>query len=344
VRANPSMREGDREAVEGQTTRRTSMAPSGALGYFPRDARAGEKIKSPDDPTGLAYAALAYGLWGIVPIYWRLLDGVPPFELTVHRIVWCALFVLILAMLRRRVGHLRQILRMPRLLATLTLTSLLISTNWTVYIYCVSSRQLVEASLGYYINPLISVALGVIFLGERMSRLRLAAIVLATGAVAAKAVSLGYFPWIAPVLAFSFGFYGYFRKLAPVDAFDGLLVETWIMFPISLGLLVYWYVAGVAAFPSADFERDALLIGGGAITAVPLGLFAAGARRIRLSTLGFMQYLSPSITLLLAVFGFGEKFTRLDAVAFGCVWAALALVALESRVFQFRARGRRATV
>ena len=302
----------------------------------------GVSAASSDDSRGIAYAALAYVLWGIVPIYWRLLDGVPPLELTVHRIVWCALSVMIVTLLRRRLGHLRQILRTPRLIGTLTLTSILISTNWTVYIYCVASRQLVEASLGYYINPLISVALGVIFFGEKMSRVRLAAIVLATGAVAAKAVSLGHFPWIAPVLAFSFGFYGYFRKLAPVDALDGLLVETWIVLPISAGLLLYWYFAGVAAFPSSDLTRDALLIGGGAITAVPLALFAAGARRIRLSTLGFMQYLSPSITLLLAIFGFGEKFTHLDAVAFGCVWAALSLVALESRLTRIRARVRRA--
>ncbi|HLY06053.1 MAG TPA: EamA family transporter RarD [Rhizomicrobium sp.] len=302
----------------------------------------GERTAPSDDPRGIAYAALAYVLWGIVPIYWRLLDGVPPLELTAHRIVWCALFVLIVALLRRRLGHLREILRTPRLVGLLALTSLLISTNWTVYIYCVASRQLVEASLGYYINPLISVALGVIFFGERMSRVRLAAIVLATGAVVAKAVSLGHFPWIAPVLAFSFGFYGYFRKLAPVDAFDGLLVETCIMLPVAASVLVYWYMIGESAFPSANLTRDALLIGGGAITAVPLGLFAAGARRIRLSTLGFMQYLSPSITLLLAIFGFGEPFTRFDAVAFGCVWFALCLVALEGRFPRVRVRAREA--
>ena len=297
---------------------------------------------SGDDSAGLAYATLAYVLWGIVPLYWRLLDGVPPFELTVHRIVWCALLVMIVSLMRRRLGHLRQILRTPRLVATLALTSLLISTNWTVYIYCVASRQLVEASLGYYINPLISVGLGVIFLGEGMSRIRFAAIVLATGAVAAKAVSLGHFPWIAPVLALSFGFYGYFRKLAPVDALDGLLVETSIVLPVSAGLLLYWYIMGEAAFPSGNIARNILLIGSGAITAVPLALFAAGARRIRLSTLGFLQYLSPSITLLLAIFGFGEKFTQLDAVAFGCVWAALSLVALESHVTRIRVRARQA--
>jgi chloramphenicol-sensitive protein RarD len=200
----------------------------------------------------------------------------------------------------------------------------------------VATRQLVEASLGYYINPLISIALGVLFFGERMSRLRLAAVVLATLAVAVKAVSLGHFPWIAPVLALSFGFYGYFRKLAPVDALDGLLVETGIVLPIAAALLIYRSVMGMAAFPSTDWSRDALLIGAGPITAVPLALFAAGARRIRLSTLGFLQYLSPSITLLLAIFGFGEPFTRFDALAFGCVWAALVLVALEGRMARVR--------
>jgi chloramphenicol-sensitive protein RarD len=297
---------------------------------------------SSDDAVGIVYAAAAYVLWGIVPLYWRLLDGVRPFELTVHRIVWCALLVMIVTLFRRRFGNLGRILRTPRLLGTLTLTSLLITTNWTVYVYCVSSRQLVEASLGYYINPLISVALGVIFLGERMSRMRLAAIVLASGAVAAKALSLGHFPWIAPVLAFSFGFYGYFRKLTPVDAADGLLVETGILFPVCAALLFYWYFAGEAAFPSGDLLRNALLIGGGAITAVPLALFAAGARRIRLSTLGFMQYLSPSITLLLAIFGFHEHFTSLDLVAFGCVWLALFLVAVESRLTRISARVRQA--
>lgn len=291
-----------------------------------------------DDSTGIAYAVLAYALWGIVPIYWRWLDGVPPFQLTAHRIVWCALLVMALAVIRRRIPQLVTILRTPRLIGTLALTGALISINWTVYIYCVASRQLVEASLGYYINPLISVLLGVVFLGEHMSRLRLAAVVLASLAVAAKAVSLGHIPWIAPILALSFGFYGYFRKLAPVDPLDGLLVETTLMLPFAAGLLIYWSAVGAAVFPSPDRMRDALLIGGGAVTAVPLALFAAGARRIRLSTLGLLQYLSPSITLLLAIFGFGEPFTHFDAIAFGCVWGALILVACEGRVARFSLR------
>ena len=295
-----------------------------------------------DDPTGVVFAVLAYALWGIVPLYWRLLDGVPPFELTVHRVIWCALFVMVAALLRRRIPQLIAILRTPRLIGTLALTGFLISVNWTVYIYCVASRQLVEASLGYYINPLISIFLGVLFFGERMSRLRLVAVLLASLAVAAKAVSVGHFPWIAPVLAFSFGFYGYFRKLAPVDALDGLLIETWLILPFCIALLFYWMVTGASAFPSLHISRDALLVGAGPVTAVPLALFAAGARRMRLSTLGFLQYLSPSITLLLAIFGFGERFSRFDAVSFGCVWGALILVACEGRVARLRLSARSA--
>jgi chloramphenicol-sensitive protein RarD len=291
-----------------------------------------------DDPAGIAYAVLSYVLWGIAPLYWRLLDGVRPFEVTVHRIVWCALFVMAVTFFRGRMAHIRDIVRTPRLLATLALTGFLISLNWTIYIYCVASRQLVEASLGYYINPLISVALGVLLFGEHMSRLRLIAVLLASLAVAVKAVSLGHFPWIAPVLALSFGFYGYFRKLAPVDSLDGLMIESWAIFPFAAGLLIYWYAVGTAAFPSPNWTRDALLIAAGPVTAIPLALFAAGARRMRLSTLGFLQYLSPSITLLLAIFGFGEPFTRLDALAFGCVWAALVLVALEGQMARFRPR------
>ncbi|MGH6889003.1 MAG: EamA family transporter RarD [Rhizomicrobium sp.] len=302
----------------------------------------GESRFAGDDPAGISCAVLAYVLWGIVPLYWRLLDGVPPFEVTAHRIVWCVLFAAVAALLRGRVRRLGTILRSRKLLRLLALTGALIAINWTVYIYCVASRQLVEASLGYYINPLISVALGVLFFGERMSRLRLGAVALASLAVAAKAVSLGHFPWIAPVLALSFGFYGFFRKLAPVDALDGLLAETAIVLPVALALLAFWSFAGTAAFPSPDIGRDVLLVGAGPITAVPLALFAAGARRIRLSTLGFLQYLSPSITLLLAVFGFGETFTRFDALAFGCVWAALVLVALEGRIAWFRLRTQRA--
>jgi chloramphenicol-sensitive protein RarD len=156
-------------------------------------------------------------------------------------------------------------------------------------------------------------------------------VLLATAAVAVKTIELGHFPWIAPTLALSFGFYGYFRKRVDVDALDGLTVETWILFPLTCGLVLFWGLTGSGAFPSADLTTDTLLILGGPITALPLAMFAAGARRIRLSTLGFLQYFSPSITLALAVFGFGEPFSRVDAITFGCVWVALAIIAAESR-------------
>ncbi|MBV9570135.1 MAG: EamA family transporter RarD [Alphaproteobacteria bacterium] len=284
-----------------------------------------------DDSRGIALALAAYALWGIMPLYWRLLSQVPPFEITVNRVMWCAVFVLGVSLARGRWQQLVAMASNPVLLGILALTSVLISVNWTIYIYCVATHQLVEASLGYYINPLVSIVLGVTLFGERLSRWRLVAVVLATAAVAVKAFELGHFPWIAPALALSFGFYGYFRKRVDVDSLDGLTVETWILFPLTFGLVLFWGLNGTGTFPSANPLTDTLLILGGPITALPLTLFAAGARRIRLSTLGFLQYFSPSITLALAVFGFGEPFTRIDAITFGCVWAALGVVALESR-------------
>ena len=283
------------------------------------------------ESTGILYAGLAYTVWGVIPLYWRLLGDVPPFELTVHRILWCAVFVAGVTALRGRLDHIVDILRSPPLLATLALTSILISTNWTIFIYCVATNHLVEASLGYYLTPLLSMGLGVFLFGERMSRLRLAGVALAAIAVAVKAVTFGHVPWIGLSLALSFGFYGFFRKKAPVDALDGLLIETLILFPITLGLIVYWAISGRGAFPSPHLSKDAFLIAGGPITAIPLAMFAAGARRIRLSTLGFLQYLSPSITLLLAIFGFHESFDRGDAASFALIWLALGIVALEGR-------------
>jgi chloramphenicol-sensitive protein RarD len=282
-----------------------------------------------DDMRGIALAVGAYVFWGIVPVYWRWLSNVGPFEITVHRILWCAVFVIGVTIARKRTVALLVLFRQPKLIATLMLTSVLISVNWLIYIYCVSSHQLVEASLGYYIVPLLSIALGVSLLGEKMSRLRLFAVALAAVAVIVKTIEVGHAPWISLALAFSFGFYGFFRKRAPVEAMDGLTIETLLLFPFTLALVLYWTATGTSAFTLYHPLTDGLLIFAGPLTAVPLAMFAAGARRIRLTTLGFLQYLSPSITLTLAVFGFGEAFTRNDAITFGCVWAALILVAVE---------------
>lgn len=287
-----------------------------------------------DDARGIFYAGSAYVVWGIVPIYWRWLGDVPPFELTVQRVLWCTTFLAAVSLARGHLGRVVEICTNRRLLGTLALTSILISCNWTLYIWCVATNRLVEASLGYYMTPLISFAAGYAFFGERLSRVRLLGIALAAIAVALRAAALGHVSWVGPALALSFGFYGYFRKRAAVTAMDGLLVETMLLFPFTLGLVVWWAAKGTGAFPSTNLLRDALLIGGGPLTAIPLAMFAAGARRIRLTTLGFLQYLSPSITLLLAVLAFGEPFTRIDSLAFGCVWTALLLVAFEGRILR----------
>lgn len=283
------------------------------------------------ETAGLLYAGVAYAFWGITPIYWRLLGNVPPFELTTHRVLWCAVFVAIVTVWRGRLGHVLTILRTPKLLGTLALTSLLITANWTIFIYCVATHQLVELSLGYYLTPLLSIALGVFLFGEHMTRFRLVGVILAAIAVGIKAVALGHVPWIAFSLALSFGFYGYFRKKAPVDSLDGLLIETALLFPITLGLIFYWARTEPTAFPRTSAWTDMLLIAGGPITAIPLAMFAAGARRIRMTTLGFLQYFTPSITLALATLGFHEPFNRIDAISFAFVWLALLIVALEGR-------------
>ena len=291
-----------------------------------------------NETRGILYAGGASAVWGVVPLYWHYLQDVPPFEITLHRIAWCALNGIIVTLARGRLMHFISVLRTSRLMMALAASSLLISTNWTIYIYCVSAHRLVEASLGYYLTPLVSIGLGVVLLGEKVSRIRLAAIALATAAVVVQAVALGGVPWIAPALALTFGFYGYVRKLTPVDSLDGLTIETCLLLPIAIPLLVFWALQGTAAFPSPVLGRDAMLLGTGPLTAVPLVMFAAGARRIRMTTLGFLQYLSPTITLLVATLILGEPFTRTNVIAFGFVWSALVLVSLEGRLVSWTRR------
>ncbi|HWD29342.1 MAG TPA: EamA family transporter RarD [Rhizomicrobium sp.] len=285
----------------------------------------------PHEGTGILLAGGAYFVWGLVPLYWEMLGGISPGEITLHRLLWCALFGLIATAARGRFNHLAAIFRTPRLIGALAISSVLITVNWTLYMYCVVSHQLVDAALGYYLTPLVSIALGVMLLNEKIGRLRIAGIVLAAIAVAVEAAALGHIPWVAPGLALSFGFYGYVRKLTPVDSLDGLTVETALFLPITLALVAVWALQGTGAFPAPTLTRDALLVFTGPLTALPLVMFAAGARRVRLTTLGFLQYISPSITLIVAILFLHESFTRTTAIAFGCIWLALALVSLEGR-------------
>ena len=297
------------------------------------------EVKPPNETAGILYAGAAYTFWGIIPLYWHVLDPVPPLELATHRLMWSALFAIGVTAAQGRLGAVLAIARQPKLLGALAISSLLITANWTIYIWSVSTHQLVEAALGYYINPLLSIALGVILLGERLSRFRLLALALAAIAVTLQTLAVGHVPWIALGLTVSFGFYGYMRKLTPVGALDGLMIETCLLLPFSAAAIGFWAWQGSGAFPSPKAWIDAMLVGAGPISAVPLALFAAGARRVRLSTLGFLQYLSPSITLIVATAALGERFTAGDAVAFGCVWAALILVGLEGPAARSFARG-----
>ncbi len=253
----------------------------------------------------------------------------PPFEIVVHRILWCAVTMLLFILWQKRLAQILKALRVRRVAVTLMITSVLIAVNWGLYIWSVATNHLVEASLGYYIIPLVSVALGVILLGEKLNALRIAAIALATVAVLVQTIALGYFPWLALTLAVTFGSYGYLRKTVNMGAIDGLFVESMILMPAGLGLIIYWGMKGTGAFLTVSPLTDFLLMLAGPLTALPLAMFAGGARRVRLSTLGFLQYIGPSLTLVLAVGFFGEHFTWVHAVTFGCVWLALALVALE---------------
>lgn len=284
------------------------------------------------EKTGMLYGIGAYSLWGVLPLYWHILGSVPPFELSYHRMVWCAFTGLALTFVLGRRSQVWAAVRNPKVLRALTISSLFIAFNWTIYIYAIAKAELVEASLGYYINPLINVAFGVVLLGERLSPMRLVAIGLASLAVLFKALTIGHFPFIALGLAISFSIYGYIRKLTPVAALDGLTIETCVLLPFTAGILLFWGWQGTGAFTGDRIGTDVLLILGGPLTAAPLVLFAAAARRMRLSTLGFLQYLSPSISLLIAVLVLGEPFKLVDMITFGCVWLALVLVAFDGRL------------
>lgn len=288
---------------------------------------------------GILYAGAAYCAWGVLPLYWRLLDDVPPFELTVHRVLWAALFVAGVTAARGHMPRIVAAMRDRRTLGTLALSSLMISVNWTLYIYCVAADRLVESALGYYMTPLVSFALGYLLFGERLSRLKTFAVALAGVAVIAQAASLGAVPWISPGLALTFGIYGYLRKKTPVAALDGLLIETALLFPAVAGLVAWWAFHG-GAFPSAKASTNALLVLAGPMTAVPLAMFAAGARRVRMTTLGFLQYIAPSVTLMVAVFLFHEPFTPSDMISFGCVWTAIAIAAVDGGALKLPLRSR----
>jgi chloramphenicol-sensitive protein RarD len=279
---------------------------------------------------GLLYALGCYTLWGLAPLYFKEVVSVPPLELLAHRVLWSLLFLAVLVTCQRRWGVVWDSLQTPTLRHGLILSALLVAINWLVYIYGVSTSQIVQTSLGYFINPLVSVLLGTLVLGERLRGLQVLAVAIAACGVLILTLRTGELPWIALSIALSFGFYGLVRKVLHVEAVAGLTVETLILTPVSLSYLVWLLCAGDVHFLAGDTRLDILLSLSGLVTSLPLLCFAQAARRLRLSTLGFVQYLAPSLQFLLAVLLYREPFHFWQGVCFGCIWSALALYSLDS--------------
>lgn len=277
---------------------------------------------------GLFYALVAYGMWGVLPIYWRALHSVSAAAILAHRMVWSLVVVALVLTLRREWAWIRRVDR--RAMLTFLAVGLLLNINWYTYIWAVNAGFIVETSLGYFINPLVNVLLGGIFLGERLRPVQKVAIVIALSGVLYLTLTYGSLPWIGLTLAFSFGFYALLKKTAGLNALEGLSLEMAIL---CLPALAYLLLSGDPASPSllsGDFHITALLIGTGVVTAIPLLTFAAAARRLTLTTLGLMQYLAPTLQFFIGVFVYGESFTPARAIGFVLIWTALALYSGET--------------
>ena len=283
---------------------------------------------------GIWYTIAAYGIWGLFPIYWKLLQIVPPLQLIGHRIGWSFILLFIVILLTRQWTAFRAEAFQPHALRIYAVAAVLVTINWLVYVWAVNSGFIVEASLGYFINPLLSVLLGVIFLGERLRPWQWLPVGLAALGVIVVSFAYGAFPWIAVTLALSFGLYGLVKKQAPLNALRGLTLETGIAFLPALAYLLFMESQGKGAFLHVAPLSNLLLVGAGLVTTVPLLMFSSATQRIPLSTIGILQYITPTMQFLLGVFVYNEAFPPAHLVGFGLVWVALIIFTLEG----FRAR------
>ena len=280
---------------------------------------------SPSDATkGVVFGLTAYLLWGSFPLYFALFDGVPAWEVLIHRVVWSCVFLALVITLLRRWQPVRMALSKPKELGFVLACAVLIAINWLVYIYAVGSRQVLQASLGYFLTPLVNVALGMIILRESISRLQAVAVLLATLAIFYQLVLLGIFPWITLVLAFSFGTYGLMRKKVMLDGLSGLFVETLLLLPLGLLALSWLTTTGNSPF-GQDGLITLLMLSAGIATALPLLAFAGAARRLRLSTVGFLMYINPTVQFLIALLVFNEPLSPQLLASFVVIWVALGL-------------------
>ena len=286
--------------------------------------------------SGFSAGVISYLLWGFLPVLFHLLDGAGSITIVADRTIWSLFFVGAILVAGRRLPEVMAALRDRQTLRSMLISSVLLAANWLIYVWAVETGQVLEASFGYFINPLVNVAIGMLVLGERQNRWQTVAIGVAVVAIGLQTVGLGRIPYIALSLAFSFGFYGYFRKTAKVGSATGLFVETLILVPLAAGYLIYSFIHTGSLGYHADPYHLSLLILTGPATAVPLLLFAFAVQRLRLTTIGMLQYIAPSIQFLLAVFAFGEPMNLTRLLSFGLIWVSLAIYSADS----FARRGR----
>lgn len=280
---------------------------------------------------GLAFGVGAYVFWGVVAIYFRFVRSVAPLEILAHRIVWSVVVLVLIVAISRRWTLLRGAIRVPRSVGLLFISSILIAVNWLVFIYAVTTDHLVDASLGYFLNPLVNVLLGFLVLHEKLRRIEWMSVAIAAAGVTWLIAGAGVFPWISLVLAITFALYGLTRKVAGVTSIEALTIETAILLPIAGAYLAYRAAQGTMAFAHVSTSLDLLLLAAGPLTAIPLLLFASAVRRLRLATVGLLQYISPTIQFVLAVAIFHEPFGKERLIAFAIIWTAIAIYASAQR-------------
>lgn len=277
-----------------------------------------------DTTKGVVYGLGAYTLWGSFPLYFALFKGIPSWEVLIHRVIWSCLFLAVVISILKRWPPVVAALRKPRRLGYVLGCAVFIALNWGIYIYAVETRHVLQASLGYFLTPLVNVAMGLLILGERISRLQAAAVGLAAVAILYQLLLLGELPWITLVLAFSFGTYGLMRKKVELDGLSGLFVETLLLLPLGLLTLAWLSSQGLSHFSDSTYSA-LLLASSGAVTAIPLLAFAGAARRLKLSTVGFLMYINPTIQFLIALYIFHEPLSTAKLVSFVMIWGALAI-------------------
>ncbi|MBD8067418.1 EamA family transporter RarD [Bacillus sp. PS06] len=286
-----------------------------------------------DYNAGILYAFMAYLLWGVLPLYWKLLDTISAVEILAHRIVWSFVFVLVIIFLSKKAMKLKNevthLLKNRKILLGVILSSILVTGNWFIFIWAVNNNHIIETSLGYYINPLVSVLLGVLVLKERVSFWQTISFSLAGVGVLILTLQYGSFPWVSLTLAVTFGLYGLAKKLTNLDSLIGLMLETMLITPVALIFLVSSFVNGTDTFSQTSISQQLLLMGAGVATALPLLWFAQAARRIPLTMVGIIQYVSPTISLMIGVFLYNEEFTKTHMITFIFIWSALVIYSVS---------------